>query len=89
MLFESEWNNLMLKAKKAAATLAIINSLFTTRSQTVAAPIQQLQGIVMEEYAAHIKAAKEPIPDDKDFKMANPKDSEGIKSYAEQLAELE
>ena len=42
-LFESEWNNIMLKAKKAALTLAFINQRFSTATQKVADPIIALQ----------------------------------------------
>ena len=48
-LFESEWNNIMFKAKKAAFTLAFINQRFSAASQRVADPILGLQQIIMEE----------------------------------------
>ena len=60
-LFESEWNNIMLKVKKAIFTAAYINQLFTTGQQTVADPIALLQGIVMEEYAGQIKMERKRI----------------------------
>ncbi|MBW1783370.1 MAG: hypothetical protein JRL30_21840 [Deltaproteobacteria bacterium] len=60
-LFESEWNNIMLKAKKATFTLALINQLFCSMSQTVSDPIKHLQHIVMDEYSPTIKAKKENI----------------------------
>ena len=75
----------MLKAKKSAAVLSIINSLLATRSQTVSDPIEQLQEIVLEEYAPHIKAAKVPIPD----KDQDPKAQSEFKSYADELLEVE
>lgn len=58
--FDSEWNNIMLKAKKAAFTLAYLNQLFALENQQVSDPIAQIQQIVMEEYGQHIKA-KTPI----------------------------
>ncbi|RJR23646.1 MAG: hypothetical protein C4582_05285 [Desulfobacteraceae bacterium] len=60
-LFESEWNNIMLKAKKAAFTLALINSLFSTHNQTVSEPIRLLQSIVLLEYGPDLGAQRKPI----------------------------
>jgi hypothetical protein len=48
-LFESEFNNIMLKIKKALHTLAFINNLFSDNDTLVAEPIGMLQQIVMEE----------------------------------------
>ena len=60
-LFESEWNNIMFKAKKAAFTLAFINQRFSTASQRVADPIVAIQHIVSEENASEIKEGSLPI----------------------------
>jgi len=60
-LFESEWNNIMFKVKKAIFNAAYINQLFATGQQTVSDPIALLQGIVMEEYAGQIKVKREEI----------------------------
>jgi hypothetical protein len=67
-LFESEWNNIMLKAKKATFTVALLNLLFSTEHQTVSEPIAFLQQIVMDEYTLQIKAWKEPIQSKEDSK---------------------
>ena len=85
-LFESEWNNIMLKAKKATFTLALINQLFASNNQTVADPITLLQQIVIEEYSAQIKVKREGIyGEGKEDKTKNKE----IKSYDEELAEFE
>jgi len=57
-LFESEWNNIMLKAKKATFTVALINQLFCFNDQTISEPIEHLQNIVMDEYSPQIKARR-------------------------------
>ena len=54
-LFESEWNNIMFKAKKAAFALAFINQRFSNASQRVADPIDALQHIIVEEHASQIQ----------------------------------
>ena len=81
-LFESEWNNIMLKVKKATFTAAYINQLFATGRQTVSEPIALFQSIVMEEYAGQIKATN-PI------ETSNPRENTVVKSYTDELAELE
>ena len=60
-LFEAEWNNIMLKAKKATFTVALINNLFATGSEHVADPVLLLQGIVMDEYNREIKSDKKVV----------------------------
>ena len=57
-LFESEWNNIMLKAKKATFTVALINQLFCSMDKTVSELIENLQRIVLEEYAPRINNPK-------------------------------
>jgi len=79
-LFESEWNNIMHKLKKATFTLAYINQLFATGSQQVADPIALLQSIIQEEYKDRIKA-KEPIHDPGQAKPGS--------SYKDELMEAE
>jgi hypothetical protein len=88
-LFEEEWNNIMLKAKKAAFTVALINQLFTTMDQTASEPIQLLQQIIMDEYAPQIKAKKDPIGTSKCPKASNSIENEGIKPYDQELSEHE
>jgi len=51
----------MLKAKKATFTVALINHLFATETQTIADPIALLQQIVIDEYAPHINIKREAI----------------------------
>ncbi|CAB1059845.1 hypothetical protein D1BOALGB6SA_4610 [Olavius sp. associated proteobacterium Delta 1] len=87
-LFESEWNNIMLKAKKATFTLALINQLFTTNSQSIADPVEILQQIVMDEYA-QVKVKREPIIEGEAADAAEKTENGKIKSYAQELAELE
>ena len=88
-LFEEEWNNMMLKAKKAAFTVALINQLFATMDQTASKPIQLLQQIIMDEYAPQIKAKKDPIGKSKCPKASNSIENEGIKPYDQELSEHE
>lgn len=57
-LFESEWNNIMFKTKKAAFTVAIINQLFCSMDKTVSELIENLQRIILEEYAPRINNPK-------------------------------
>ena len=79
-LFEAEWNNIMLKAKKATFTVALINNLFTSNGQQVANPILLLQSIVMAEYNREIKNDEKFIPQKK--KIGKPLPG---KSYADEL----
>ena len=88
-LFEEEWNNIMLKAKKAAFTVALINQLFATMVQSASEPIQLLQQIIMDEYAPQIKAKKDPIGQSKCPKASNSIENEGIKPYDIELSEHE
>ena len=57
-LFESEWNNIMLKAKKATFTVGLINQLFCSTQQTVSDPIEHLQHIVRDEYSPQISTSR-------------------------------
>ncbi len=50
----------MLKIKKAAYTLALINNVFANRDEPVSEAITLIQGIVMEEYGRHMKTDKTP-----------------------------
>ena len=84
-LFESEWNNIMLKLKKATFTAAYINQLFATGRQRLSDPIQLLQSIVMEEYAGQIKVKKEGIHTE----GPEIKDKEPVKGYDEELMNIQ
>ena len=56
--FESEWNNIMLRLKKAIFTTAFINNLFIEagkQNKHLSDPITLLQKIVLEEYRKKIK----------------------------------
>ena len=87
-LFESEWNNIMLKAKKATFTLALVNLLFTAEHQIVSDPVTLLQQIVMDEYASRIKERKDTIHP-RDVKRASKSDEiPGIKPYDQELSEI-
>ena len=81
-LFESEWNNTMLKAKKATFTLALINQLMATGQQPISEPIHLLQSIVMDEYKGQIKTIEKS-------QTINSKENKEIKGYADELAALE
>ena len=81
-LFESEWNNIMLKAKKATFTLALINQLMATGQQPISEPLSQLQSIVMDEYKGQIKTTDKS-------QTVNSIENKEIKGYADELAELE
>lgn len=54
-LFEAEFNNIMLKVKKAVYTVGFINNLFTGDGGQVAAPLALLQQIVLEEQACNFR----------------------------------
>ena len=58
-LFESEWNNIMHKLKKAVFTAVFVNNLFIRDHQQVSDTMDFLQQFVMEEYAGHIKVKKD------------------------------
>ena len=77
-LFEAEWNNIMLKAKKSTFTVALINNLFATGSEQVASPVLLLQGIVMDEYNRDIISDKKVVQQgkrqNKDLSKKNYKD---------------
>ena len=88
-LFESEWNNIMLKAKKATFTIALINQLFCASEQTISEPIEHLQNIVMDEYSPQIKTKREDI-NGKKKEGSGPETYEhnNFKPYDEELREV-
>ena len=89
-LFESEWNNIMLKAKKATFTIALINQLFCSMDQTISEPIEHLQSIVMDEYSPQIKTKRDAIHGkEKEKSKSETQENTGIKPYDEELAQLE
>ena len=89
-LFESEWNNIMLKAKKATFTVALINQLFCSIHETISEPIEHLQNIVMDEYSPQIKVRREGIHGKKKEKIGSEtQENTGIKPYDEELTEIE
>jgi len=85
-LFESEWNNIMLKSKKATFTAAYINQLFATDQQTIAEPMQLLQSVVMDEYSKQIKAKKDIIHSKEKLES---QENKRVRSYEEELMEVE
>ena len=88
-LFESEWNNIMLKAKKATFTVALINQLFCSMDQTISEPIRHLQNIVMEEYSPQIKNKREGIYGKEKEKIGSEKyQNKNFKPYDEELKEV-
>ena len=85
-LFESEWNNIMLKAKKATFTVALINQLFCSMNQTISDPIEHLQRIVMDEYSPQIKTKREDIHKKESEKSGQENhQNKFFKSYADEL----
>ena len=89
-LFESEWNNIMLKAKKATFTIALINQLFCSMDQTISEPIEHLQDIVMDEYSPQIKAKRDDINGkEKEKSRSETQENTGIKPYDEELRDIE
>ena len=88
-LFESEWNNIMLKAKKATFTVALINQLFCSNDQTISEPIEHLQNIVMDEYSTQIKTKRNDI-NRKEKEGSGPETYEhnNFKPYDEELREV-
>ena len=89
-LFESEWNNIMLKAKKATFTVALINQLFCAAEQTISEPIEHLQNIVMDEYSPQINAKRDDIDGKKKERSGSEtQENTGIKPYDEELGEVE
>ena len=88
-LFESEWNNIMLKAKKATFTVALINQLFCSVDQTISEPIARLQNIVKDEYSPQIKAKRNDINGkEKEKSGSETQENTGIKPYDEELREV-
>jgi hypothetical protein len=83
-LFESEWNNIMFKAKKATFTMASINNLFVSGNQQVADPVLLLQGIVMDEYNREMKSGKEIVREVEKLSELSSK-----KSYEDELMEIQ
>ena len=87
-LFESEWNNIMLKVKKAMFTAGYINQLLATDQQSVAEPIAIIQQIVTDEYAPQIKGKRQAIhPNEEEAEENTEKDK--IKGYDNELEEME
>ena len=84
-MFESEWNNIQFKLKKAAVALAFMNQISATDQQKIAEPINLIQQIIIEEFGDEIRA-KKPIHD---YQPLNSPNSEGIRSYSDELEELE
>ena len=83
-LFESEWNNIMFKTKKATFSMALINSLFSDDCQQVAGPILLLQSIVMDGYNWEIKTDKKVVQREKRQDKDLPE-----KSYEDELMGIE
>ena len=89
-LFESEWNNIMLKAKKATFTVALINQLFCSKNQTISDPMEHLQRIVMDEYSQQIKAKRENIHKKENEKRGQKNhQNKNFKTYDQELREIE
>ncbi|MFC1863908.1 hypothetical protein ACFL1Z_08160 [Thermodesulfobacteriota bacterium] len=88
-LFESEWNNIMLKVKKATFTLALVNLLFSKENETVSVPVALLRQIVMDENIHQIKGRKEPIHSHFTPERSEPHKKGGIRPYDEELADLD
>ena len=88
-LFESEWNNIMLKAKKATFTVALINQLFCSTYQTISEPIEHLQNIVMDEYSPQIKTKRNDINwKEKEKSGSETSQNKNFKPYDEELRKV-
>lgn len=88
-LFESEWNNIMLKIKKATLALCYINMFFAGSDQKMSDPLQHMQQIVMEEFATQLKASQEQLSNAAVSIQTETQDINGFKPYNLQLAKLE
>ena len=88
-LFESEWNNIMFKAKKAAFTLAFINQRFSAASQRVADPIDALQQIIMAEHTSQIQEGNPQIKCNEIGKDPLEGGGETFMPYDEELRKME
>ncbi|MFC1814106.1 hypothetical protein ACFL03_15590 [Thermodesulfobacteriota bacterium] len=88
-LFESEWNNIMLKVKKAVFTAGYLNQLFATGQQIVSDPIALFQQIVMEEYVEQIKVNKKQIHHPETIKTVETQVISRIRPYDQELEGLE
>ena len=89
-LFESEWNNIMLKAKKATFTVALINQLFCSTYQTISEPIEHLQNIVMDQYSPQIKTKRGAIHGkEKEKSRSETYQNKNFKPYDEELRDIE
>ena len=88
-LFESEWNNIMLKAKKAALTLAFINQRFSTATQKIADPIIALQQIIMAEHSSQIQGEITPVKCKKMRKNLSENGKETFIPYDKELRKIE
>lgn len=87
MLFESEWNNIMVKLKKSVFVAGYVNQLFATEHQTLSELTLLTQWIVKSAYAPLIRMKWKPIIQGKD--AAKKIKSESFKRYDEELAEVE
>jgi len=88
-LFESEWNNIMLKAKKATFTVALINQLFCSMDQSISEPIEHLQNIVMDEYSPQIKTKRNDINwKEKEKSGSETYQNKNFKPYDEELRKV-
>jgi len=87
MLFETEWDNIMFKSKKATYTAAYINQLFATDNQTLSELSKAMQDIIMDTYSPSLKAKREPIKGKKNAETPETSKFKGYKGYDEVLAE--
>jgi hypothetical protein len=88
-LFESEWNNIMFKIKKATFTVGFLNQLFSDPNQKVSEPIRIMQHIVMDEFSPLINAKREPMGPYDVSKPAETLKNKGLKPYDQKIDELE
>ena len=78
-LFNSEWNNLAFKLKKAATTLAIANNLFTAHEEqetALAEPVKLIQQIILQHSGIPLAS-----PDVEQGQNQNPKSDRPPPSY--------
>ena len=88
-LFESEWNNLMVKALRAIKTVAYLNAMFATPRQTMSDPLKILQDIALTEFSSLNTQSKKPVYPSKSAQSSETPQNKHFKPYSQLLNELE
>ena len=88
-LFESEWNSLMVKARRAVITVAYLNAMFATPGQTMSDPLKILQDITLSEFSSSNIQPKKPVYPSKSAQSSETPKNKHFKPYSQLLNELE